>query len=230
MMLDLFSSLDFQFSKLLSFGGLVWGNGLVWSIIIMFSFFFVPKFVVLVKRTVRKFFFKVFEAPLKNIFRNSFQLVYLFSFLIIFVKFWSMGPYIYGMATKLVFGLSMAFRVWAALKLSSLENSFNVFIRHFVSLGSPLGLGFALTYIEVVRSVIRPFTLTLRLVIKISIGHVIFRVLGTAGSRFIFSRAIVALLLLFVLIFFFIIETFVKLIQSSVFGLLLVKYFKEHTI
>lgn len=92
-----------------------------------------------------------------------------------------------------------------------------------------MGLGFALTYIEVVRSIIRPFTLTLRLVIKISIGHVIFRVLGTAGSSFIFSRFFIGVIILMVLIFFFIIETFVKVIQSSVFGLLLVKYFKEHT-
>nr|WLN31325.1 ATP synthase F0 subunit 6 [Vorticeros sp. n. MW-2019] len=170
-----------------------------------------------------------FESPNLFKFVYIFKLIFTFSFFIIFINFWSLIPYVYGLTTNLVVGLSFALSYWICLNISNMVNNMNSFFGHFVSPGAPLGLGFILSYVDVVSSVVRPFTLTLRLVINVSIGHVIFSLLGLMGSNFIFSSFFfMGLILLFLMMFYFI-EFFVSIIQSLVFGLLGVNYLGEHS-
>jgi len=168
------------------------------------------------------------DSPKKYMFINNTKIIMRIVIFIVFVNFWALLPYVYGVSTKIAFGLTFGLCVWLLLQLSRAEINIKRYVRHFVSLGSPLGLGFPLVFVDILRSLVRPLTLALRLVINMSIGHVIFRLIGLVGAKMIFSNFVVSFILLGVLFFFFLVECCVRIIQSLVFGLLIVNYLGEH--
>ena len=229
MLLDIFSSLDYQFSKILVFSKIIWVLRLVWFWLIMFKYFFLYKKKYYFFIILTKIFLLNFNSPNLKIFQNVFSLVYSFSFLIIFIKFWSLIPYVYGLTTSFVVGLTFGLSYWIMIQLRRIEKNINSYVRHFSPKGTNIGLAVILRYVDLVRLVVRPFTLTLRLVIKMSIGHVIFSLLGLVISNLFFKNILFRLIILRLLIFFFIVELFVCVIQSLVFGLLKVNYLGEHS-
>lgn len=84
-------------------------------------------------------------------------------------------------------------------------------------------LGLFLAKIEFIRNLIRPLTLSLRLGIKITTGHVLLALIRIIGVRTSFSPSIICLAVLY---FFF--ELFVRFIQAIVYSLLLSQYFEEN--
>merc|ERR1712018_600140 len=85
------------------------------------------------------------------------------------------------------------------------------FLAHLVPLGTPIVLIPLIVLIEIVRNIIRPITLSVRLAANIVAGHLLITLVtsGLPGTRLI--SLIVILIPLFVL------ETAVALIQSYVF-------------
>ena len=97
-------------------------------------------------------------------------------------------------------------------------------LAHLVPLGTPIALIPFIVLIELVRSVIRPLTLSVRLAANIIAGHLLLTLLGNQG-RFTQLRAlggvIAALVALAVL------ECAVALIQAYVFSVLSTLYVDE---
>jgi F-type H+-transporting ATPase subunit a len=177
---------------------------------------------------MRKVYLEKFSRPKNYKFLYIFQMIFVCAVMILLINFWSLFPYVYGLTTNLVIGLRLGLSYWLGLNLSNMFYKIKVFLGHFVSAGSPTVLGVLLTYVDLIRSTVRPITLSLRLVINISIGHVIFRLVGLVGSKGIFLGKVVMGVCFRVLLFFFIVERCVGVIQSMVFGLLQVKYLGEH--
>lgn len=90
------------------------------------------------------------------------------------------------------------------------------FMGSFVPFGRPLVLSFFLSVIEVVRVLIRFLTLAVRLMVKVTTGHIF---LGLLGGVVAYSGGMVVVVGLY---FFF--EVGIMLIQGYVFSLLVLQY------
>ncbi len=98
---------------------------------------------------------------------------------------------------------------------------------HFVPTGAPVPLGLFLFWMEIVSTLIRPFTLVLRLCANMTAGHVM---LGLISGYFVvglFCPGLRAFVYLVLGIVFFLFEVFVAFIQGLVFPLLVSSYIEE---
>lgn len=228
LLLDIFSSLDYRLSFGWLINNVVWIIGILWLFFVYFRYFYFKNIIYSLLKFLKGLYYKNFASPKNYIFFKNLRIILRVVIFIVFVNLWALLPYVYGVSTNIAFGLTFALSFWLILQISGIEFHINNYVGHFVSFGSPLGLGFPLVFVDILSSVVRPLTLTLRLVIKMSIGHVIFRLLGLVGSNLFFKNFIVAIIVLCILLFFFIVECCVRVIQSLVFGLLMVNYLGEH--
>jgi F-type H+-transporting ATPase subunit a len=101
---------------------------------------------------------------------------------------------------------------------------FSRIIAHLVPLGTPPLLMPVIVLIETVSSVIRPFTLAVRLAANIIAGHLLLTLLGGQGRAMI--RAVI-IIVLTALVLLLILECAVACIQSYVFTILRSLYLNE---
>merc|ERR1712050_126781 len=94
-------------------------------------------------------------------------------------------------------------------------------VNHFVPAGAPGALAPALAVIEVARVIIRPITLSVRLIANLAVGHVICSLL-----RLILTRR-GSQLILYRYTFYILVEVGVACIQAYIFCLLLRLYLEE---
>jgi len=97
-------------------------------------------------------------------------------------------------------------------------------LAHLVPLGTPAALLIFMVLIELIRNVIRPLTLSVRLAANIIAGHLLLNLLGRQAPSSTYGPLIgiiVAIVLLGVL------ELGVALIQAYVFSVLRTLYFNE---
>lgn len=92
---------------------------------------------------------------------------------------------------------------------------------HFIPVGVPLRLGFAVCLVEVIGYIIRLFTLALRLAVNMTTGHILMGMFRGSYAVFGFLNS---LLILRVLCFFLIFDLCIGFIQSYVFSLLSSQY------
>lgn len=85
----------------------------------------------------------------------------------------------------LTFTLSLI--IWLCIVISSVEFSIIGFLSHMTPQGSPGYLAPVLNVIELVRKIIRPLTLALRLSINMTTGHVLISLMRTRGALCLFT-------------------------------------------
>lgn len=95
---------------------------------------------------------------------------------------------------------------------------------HLIPQGTPPILIPFMVYIELIRNVIRPGTLAIRLSANIIAGHLLLTLLGNTGSS---MSVIILNLLLITQILLLSLETAVAFIQSYVFAILATLYSTE---
>lgn len=223
--------MDFCFSKL-SFSKLS-----LWIIRRRFIIFFCFRFFNLwnfLKRNL-KFIVKKFLRQSKS-FWIKYSFVFKFfirwSFVsILFFKFWGTIPYVFGLSSQIVFVLIIAFIFWFCILIFGVFLAVFFFIENLVPQGRPLGLGSFIAIVEVISNLIRPLTLTLRLSIKITTGHIFISLIrGGIVSLVLTRQFLFRIFLGLILSFYFLFEFLVCSIQAVVFSLLLIQYGKEISI
>lgn len=133
-------------------------------------------------------------------------------------------PYVFTSSRHLVFTLALSLPLWLGSMIWSFGLQFNRIMSHLVPLGTPAPLIPVIVIIETVRSLIRPFTLAIRLAANMIAGHLLLTLLGGQGEpriNFYISILSVALILLLTL------ECAVACIQSYVFTILRSLYLNE---
>lgn len=220
MSLDLFSSVDFffrKFSFLRIFSFFFRLSGLI-------VFFFLKKVFSRIKSflsVLNKTLFQKFSRVLKKKLGRTLILLTIFYF--IFIRnLTGLFPYTFGWTSHIILILQISLLLWLIIKVRNLIFNIVRYTRHFTPQGVPLGLGLFLAKIEFIRKIIRPLTLSLRLGIKITTGHVLLALIRVIGVGTNFSFRII-LLATFYLFF----ELFVRFIQAIVYSLLLSQYFEE---
>lgn len=227
--LDLFSGVDFFFFNF-SFlqGGFVFFSCLWIFFSFYYSYFFNLNF--------RFFFFfflqRLVLKRLKSVMvelKGFIVIIWSVFLFILFRKFFGLLPYVYGKTTNFYFVLFFSFWIWGSLIFSSFFIKFKGFIAHFCPEGSPIILAGFLRIIEFVSVGIRPFTLTLRLVAKMTTGHILIGLI-TLSSRFLFlkSKIFLTLVVLFFLAVYVLFELVICFVQGKVFFMLLSNYSREH--
>jgi F-type H+-transporting ATPase subunit a len=125
----------------------------------------------------------------------------------------------------------LAVRIWFSIIISSLFKKLLSFWYVFF----PRRPGFILPFlnlIELVRFFIRSLTLTLRLSINITTGHIFVSLLGRIILFLLkssFLLAFLGILIVFLSCGIFLFESCISIIQALVFSLLLSSYFSEHS-
>lgn len=134
------------------------------------------------------------------------------------------------MSSKIVFTLLVAFCYWVIFKISRLLKNFFSYAAHYTTPSSPLVLVPFINVVEVIRKIIRPITLGVRLAVKLLTGHLLLRLLRKKlrGHFLLFNRFRVFLIGgLGIFVFFY--ESCVLVIQAFVYNLMLSQYLDEHS-
>lgn len=108
--------------------------------------------------------------------------------------------------------------VWMRLFILTLRTNLGRFLSHLVPTGTPIFLIRFIVFIELIRNVIRPITLGVRLAANITAGHLLIALLASLDG---WAASTSLQILLFSL------EIAVGLIQAYVFALLRFLYFSE---
>lgn len=164
-----------------------------------------------------------FSVLLKN---NKIRILLFISlfFLIAHTNFLGLLAYSFTATRHLAITLSLALPFWVGFIIFSIINNTLNFLAHLVPLGTPGPLIPFIVIIEIIRNIIRPITLSVRLAANIIAGHLLLTLLrGLLPTRrtLIFRLAFTAQALLIVL------ETAVALIQAYVFSILTTLYASE---
>lgn len=105
----------------------------------------------------------------------------------------------------------------------SFVNQTEFMLAHLIPIGTPLILQPFIVLIELIRNIIRPLTLRIRLIANIIAGHLLLTLLGILSNQGIGVLFIVILGIIIILL----LELGVALIQAYVFTLLSGLYIRE---
>ena len=133
-------------------------------------------------------------------------------------------PYIFPVSRHLPYAIILAFPLWVGHIVNAWVNTFNHIMAHLVPMGTPVVLMPFMVLIEIVRSIIRPLTLSIRLVANIVAGHLLLTLLGSRIRRIPVIGVITVLVVMVILCF---LESGVRLVQAYVFRALRTLYLRE---
>lgn len=156
--------------------------------------------------------------PSLDFFSNGllFFLINFFIF-ICFINLSSLFCYIFSPLAHIILTILLSLIIW----LSSVLYQLNFFLKekviHLTPKGTPLWLLFFIVIIELVRQLIRPITLGVRLAANLTAGHLILTLLASIRLSWSFLSQMPLILL----------EIIVSLVQPFVFCLLSFLYFSE---
>lgn len=229
LMMDLFSGIDVYFFNFSFLQGFFFFLSFIWIFYrFIFSFFYGSNYLFFLEN----FLFSLFLKGLDDLKGFSLKGWYIslwgFFFLITLGKLWGLVPYVYGVTTKVYVVLFLALWGWLTIIFSRFFTQPFLFIGHFCPAGSPVILGWFLSLVEVVRVGIRPGTLTLRLVAKMTTGHILIGLITLASCGLLIKFSVIAPFILIILQGYLIFEVFICVIQGNVFYMLLANYTSEH--
>ena len=144
--------------------------------------------------------------------------------LIGFSNFMGLFPYVFTASRHITITVALALPIWLGYIILSTFNNLNFFLSHLVPIGTPYPLIPFIVLIEIIRRVIRPLTLSVRLAANIVAGHLLIILIRSPMNSLtwaIFRFTLLALLALLML------ELAVSFIQSYVFTTLISLYIIE---
>nr|AOY39465.1 ATP synthase F0 subunit 6 [Cerophytidae sp. BMNH 900085] len=197
-----------------------------WMMILMIfifplNFWFIPSRLIIMWAKIFKFIEKEYSLILIN--KTSILLISLF-YSIFFLNFMSLFPYIFSISSHLLFSVSMALPFWLSLMLYGwLCKSFNMFT-HLLPQGTPMILMPFMVFIETISNIIRPLTLSIRLMANMIAGHLLLILLGNSIH---FNSMMLISIMIFLQILMFSLELAVSFIQGYVFSILISMYSSE---
>jgi ATP synthase subunit 6 len=227
-MFDLFSKMDYFLYK---FSYITWVIWLVGCLPLVIIFYNQKKFRLISKFIKKSYLFicEVIKGRINRLVKFS-NLWLVFIFLMVCSwNLWGLFPGLFGVSCQITFIILISFHFWFTIKISSLSYKIFRFFSHLTPQGAPLPLVFILNIIELVSNLIRPLTLTLRLCIKMTTGHILLKLLKlTSGFLLVRSRWISVIILIMFVGFYYLFEMVICFIQATVYRLLMSQYLKEH--
>lgn len=153
--------------------------------------------------------------------------LFLFSIILFLVIINLIGliPFVYGVTSNMWVASSIAVVIWGLLVFSGWSFNPMASAAHLAPAGAPGALIPFLVLVETVSILIRPLTLTVRLVANISAGHIVISLIANC----LVSASITTIIPVFLInVGYTIFEVFVCFIQAYIFTLLVKLYAEEH--
>nr|YP_010996928.1 ATP synthase F0 subunit 6 [Dendrodoris krusensternii]WPH63912.1 ATP synthase F0 subunit 6 [Dendrodoris krusensternii] len=144
---------------------------------------------------------------------------------LIVMNFLGLIPFVYGPTSNIWVSASLAVVFWSLLIISGWVKFPKESAAHFAPAGAPAGFIPFLVIIETASILIRPLTLTIRIIANISAGHIIMGLIATSLTA---CTLVTFGPVLMVHIGYNMFEVFVCSIQAYVFSLLVKLYGEEH--
>nr|YP_010563142.1 ATP synthase F0 subunit 6 [Stephanitis chinensis]UYX61148.1 ATP synthase F0 subunit 6 [Stephanitis chinensis] len=141
-------------------------------------------------------------------------------FMILMNNMMGLMPYIFTSTSHMVVNLTLALPLWLSIMLFSWMNKTKMMLIHLTPMGTPEPLMPFMVMIEMISSIIRPISLSVRLTANMITGHLLMTLLET-------SIQLKNLPILVIQMFLMTFETAVALIQSYVFMMLMTLYISE---
>lgn len=155
--------------------------------------------------------------------------LFLFALMLFLVTMNLIGlvPFVYGVTRNIWVACSAAILLWGSLIISGWSFDPVKSAAHLAPAGAPPALVPFLVLVETVSIIIRPLTLTVRLIANISAGHIVISLIANV----LVSASLPALVSIFLLnVGYNLFEVFVCLIQAYIFTLLVKLYAEEHPV
>lgn len=159
------------------------------------------------------------ESETKSLYRFMIRIF----FLVIIRNIIAIMPFNFTNTAHISITFSLRIRLWVAIIVNALVNSFGNTMAHLTPIGTPRALINFMVIIEMTSQIIRPITLAVRLMANIVAGHLLLNLL----RNFSLTRktiTISASLPIFTLV---LLERGVALIQAYVITVLATLYYKE---
>lgn len=97
--------------------------------------------------------------------------------IILILNLISIIPTVFTINSQISIVLPIGLAIWLRIVIYSLYRKINKFLAHLVPEGSPISLTPILVIIELTRNIIRPITLSVRLIANITAGHLLIHLL-----------------------------------------------------
>lgn len=229
MVYDLFTRADFCYSNFRALKFLVWILGLIWFFWRMNLFFFSTNRLRRISSFLLKWHYDNVKSDHLKMIKGSYIVISGRFFIILGRNIWGLFPYVFGVTTQMVWTFTVSLVIWLSIVISRIIYSPVRFLCHLTPQGSPGYLAPVLNLIELVRNLIRPLTLALRLGINMTTGHVLIRLIRTRAGACLFRSKILIIPLLLIIRGYILFEMGICFIQGFVFSLLKAQYLGEHT-
>jgi len=133
-------------------------------------------------------------------------------------------PYVFTRSSHLSFALTLSLPLWLGHVIMSWVKQPVPMLAHLVPLGTPYALMPFIVIIELIRRLIGPGTLAVRLAANMVAGHLLLTLIGSIAPR---VGALILICVLGGLVLLMTLECAVALIQSYVFTILITLYVEE---
>jgi ATP synthase subunit 6 len=187
------------------------------------SYWLIPSRITIIFYLLIKYLFNEFKIITSNKFIINIFLFLRIIIYIIILNLFRLIPYIFTLTRHLLFNLSISFSIWLSFFIYSIFNFPIKTLSHLVPLNSPKFLINFIVIIELIRLLIRPWTLSIRLSANLISGHLILILLRNFIIIF-FSLIPITIIIQNLLL---ILEISIAFIQAYVFSILLTLYFSE---
>jgi len=165
------------------------------------------------------------KALSKDVAKSTFVSQFLITplFFLIVINLIGLIPYVFTITVLPSFTLALSLIIFISVLANITKFNIKNTIIHIVPKSSPTALILALVIIELISLIIRPITLTLRLIANLIAGHLIIEIISRALVPIITKTLPVAFCLTLVTV----IETAVSIIQALVLTILINLYTKD---
>lgn len=212
-MIRLFSRFDIHFFNIITLSFFV-------LIFFMFNYIFRGGFVNLNKKR-----FVIIMAELINSFvpfrvnQGTLPLVISVFFTMVVINLFRVNSFNFPMGSQISVVIFLGLSLWLSFTIFATVKNYIGAIAHLIPEGSPIYMAVALIVIELVRLIIRPLTLRVRIMANILAGHLLMILLSSLVFKLQLSGLFYVGLNM--------IEIFVALIQSYIFTVILTLYYRD---
>lgn len=160
-----------------------------------------------------------YSLKILNFNKFTLKLILIIILNLIILNFFSIYPFNFPFTSQFGIILFFSLSIWWRFIFFSLIKNFKGFFFHFIPQGAPIYLSFILFLIELISNLIRPVTLTVRLVANIISGHLLIILLSKLV--FLFNPIFIIYIILNR------VEIFVSFIQAYIFCTIIALYYSE---
>nr|WAN81378.1 ATP synthase F0 subunit 6 [Anaticola crassicornis] len=161
----------------------------------------------------------------KSSYKSLLMMVVSLFMIILFLNEIGLVPFFFTPTSHLVFNLSFALPLWMGGVVYMFYKSWATAVAHLVPSGCPLVLIPLLIFIESISLMIRPFSLSIRLMSNIMAGHMILTLIGSSITKCSMIVGLIGVMAQTILVAF---EICMVLVQAYVFMNLLMLYWEEN--